>query len=270
MQIANRTVRCCLVLSCSWLLTSTMPVAAQDLAPLTQQHAAEQADPSPAPAQAGGVGFLVRDTVRGFEHLASGDSLKWLTIGAVAAMAVRPMDRPVSNGMLGRNGLDEALDPGQTIGGARLQLAGALATFGVGKLTGSTRTTAVGADLLKAQIISQALTAGIKMSVRRTRPDGTQFSFPSGHTSVTFASATVLQRHFGWHVGIPAYAVASYVAASRVQEQRHFLSDVAFGAAIGIVAGRAVTIGRGDHRLAVSPMATPGGGGVTFTWLERH
>ena len=88
--------------------------------------------------------------------------------------------------------------------------------------------------------------------------DGTEFSFPSGHSAATFASATVLQRHFGWKVGVPAFAVASYVAASRVQEKRHFLSDVAFGATLGIIAGRTVTVGRGEARFAVSPMADTG------------
>jgi membrane-associated phospholipid phosphatase len=60
------------------------------------------------------------------------------------------------------------------------------------------------------------------------------------------------------------------VAASRIQTQRHYLSDVAFGAAIGIVAGRTVTIGHGNARFAVSPAAAPGGAGVNFTWVGRQ
>ena len=64
--------------------------------------------------------------------------------------------------------------------------------------------------------------------------------------------------------------VAAYVAASRVHEKRHFVSDVSFGAVLGIVAGRTVTVGRGDARFAVGPMATPGGGGVAFTWLGHR
>jgi membrane-associated phospholipid phosphatase len=86
---------------------------------------------------------------------------------------------------------------------------------------------------------------------------------------VTFASATVLQRNFGWKAGVPAYAFATYVAASRVQEKRHFLSDVAFGAAIGIAAGRTVTIGRGGREFALGPVAVPGGGGLQFTWVGQ-
>ena len=84
---------------------------------------------------------------------------------------------------------------------------------------------------------------------------------------MSFASATVLQRHFGWKVGLPAYAVASYVAASRVEMKRHYLSDVAFGAALGIVAGRSVTIG-GRHQFLLAPMATPAGAGISVNWID--
>jgi membrane-associated phospholipid phosphatase len=108
------------------------------------------------------------------------------------------------------------------------------------------------------------------MGVGRTRPDGTQYSFPSGHSSVSFATATVLQRDLGWKVGVPAYGLATYVAASRIQDKRHFLSDVTFGAAIGIVAGRSVTVGSGNAKFAVAPSATPGGGGVTLTWQPKN
>ena len=78
------------------------------------------------------------------------------------------------------------------------------------------------------------------------------------------------QRHFGWKVGIPAYGAASYVAASRLQTNRHYLSDVAFGAALGIVAGRTVTVGHGNARFAVAPVAAPGGGGIAFTWIGNR
>jgi membrane-associated phospholipid phosphatase len=64
--------------------------------------------------------------------------------------------------------------------------------------------------------------------------------------------------------------MASWVAASRVQVKRHYLSDVAFGAALGIVAGRTVTIGRGETRFAVAPAVAPGGAGVNFTWVGKN
>jgi len=42
------------------------------------------------------------------------------------------------------------------------------------------------------------------------------------------------------------------------------------GAAIGIIAGRSVTVGRGDARFAVAPSALPGGAGVNFSWVGRQ
>ena len=132
----------------------------------------------------------------------------------------------------------------------------------------SPRSPGTGAELIQAQLLAQTLVVGVKQVTRRSRPSGTGFSFPSGHATSAFASATVLQRRFGWKVGTPAYAVAAYVAASRVQNRKHYLSDVAFGAALGVIAGRTVTVSR--HReLVISPMMTDGGGGLLVTWNRR-
>ena len=84
-----------------------------------------------------------------------------------------------------------------------------------------------------------------------------------------FASAAVLDGHFGWKVAVPAYAMASWVAASRLHSDRHYLSDVIAGATIGILAGRSVTLGRGPARFSVSPMATRGGIGMSFLRIQR-
>jgi membrane-associated phospholipid phosphatase len=224
------------------------------------------AQTAPVRSEAPGVVDVVKDTLGDFRRLPSTEAVTWLSIGAAAASMGRGADWPMSNALSGSRALDTMFAPGETIGGARFQLAGALVTYAAGRFTGQGRVANLGADLVRANVVAQALTAGIKLSVRRGRPDGTEFSFPSGHTSVSFAAATVFQKHFGWKGGVPAYAAASYIAASRIQERRHFLSDVAFGAVVGIVAGRTVTIGRGDYRFAVEPMAAASGGvGIAFT-----
>ena len=153
---------------------------------------------------------------------------------------------------------------GKVLGGTLVQVGGALATYAVGRIANNRAVAHLGSDLIRAQVLTRVVTQGIKLTVQRTRPDGGNFSFPSGHSSGTFATATVLQRHFGWKTGVPAYAFATYVAASRLQENRHYLSDVMFGAAIGILAGRTVTIGRGSSRFAVAPFAANGGVGVAL------
>jgi membrane-associated phospholipid phosphatase len=212
---------------------------------------------------------LVTDAIADFSRLPSWPNLAILTAGGIGALAGHAGDTDVSAAMSGSTRLNGILRPGETLGGARTQFAAAVATYAIGRLSDHRTTTAIGADLIRAQIVTQSMTAAIKMSVNRTRPDGTQYSFPSGHSSVTFATATVLQRNLGWKVGVPAYGLATYVAASRIQDKRHFLSDVTFGAAIGIVAGRAVTVGQGSAKFAVAPAAAPGGGAINFTWLGK-
>jgi membrane-associated phospholipid phosphatase len=244
------------------------PALGQTVSPAVQDKPAIEAATSETPIP--GLGAVFQDTIRGFRRLPSEDSTKWLMFGAAVAALGHQADRPTSRMLSGVSGLDGVFDSGEAIGGARTQLAGALATYAVGRVTRSSKIASVGASLVEAQIMTQALTAAIKMTARRTRPDGTLYSFPSGHSSVTFASATVLQRELGWKAGIPAYGVATYVAASRIQEKRHFLSDVAFGAAIGIMTGRTVTVGRGSGRFALGPVAAPGGAGISFAWVGRH
>jgi hypothetical protein len=164
-------------------------------------------------------------------------------------------------------GLDAAFEAGEILGGSAAQLGGAFAAYGFGKLVENEEVERVGRDLVRAQIVTQSLTLGVKLLVRRERPDGSnQASFPSGHASGAFATATVLGRHYGWKVGLPAYAVAGYIATSRLNEGKHYLSDVVFGAAVGILVGRTVTVEIAGARFAVSPTLPTGGIGVQMTW----
>jgi membrane-associated phospholipid phosphatase len=235
-------------------------VAATDSATGTSAGATITLRPSPSVWR-----DLFGDTIRDARHVPSKGTLQWLAIGAVAAAGTRPADSQVVRSLSHATQLSEPLEAGAVIGSTPLQMGMSVSTYALGRLTHSPRMTAVGADLFRAELIAQGLTIGLKESVRRRRPEGSGFAFPSGHTTVSFASATVLQQHFGWRVGAPAYALASYVAMSRVQMQRHYLSDVAFGAALGIAAGRTVTLGS-QRRMQLSPMFAPGGGGVQFTW----
>lgn len=230
-----------------------------------------QAVATPASAPRGVIfADVLRDTIGDFRRLPSTDTLTTLSLGAAIALVGHSADGGTSAGLSGASQLDGAFGPGEVLGGAAIQLAGAVTPYVLGRFTGNERLVEVGGQLLRAQILSQTITAGVKLAARRGRPDGTQYSFPSGHTTTSFASATVLQRNFGWKVGVPAYGLAAYVAASRIQEKRHFLSDVVFGAALGIAIGRTVTVGRGHARFAVEPAVTPGGAGVAVTWLGRR
>lgn len=91
---------------------------------------------------------------------------------------------------------------------------------------------------LKEGAFTAAATAGatliLKYSVKERRPDlSNNHSFPSGHTSVTFAAASYIGRRYGWKWSIPAYALSTYTAWGRVYGKKHHWWDVAAGAAIG-------------------------------------
>jgi len=126
-----------------------------------------------------------------------------------------------------------------------------------------------GRHLFHTQIVVQSLTFAIKTSVRRQRPDhSNNRAFPSGHASTTFAAATVLDRHYGWRVAVPAYVMASYVSASRLRANRHVLSDVMFGAAVGVWTGRAVPRRHTRAGYSWTPTPVPGGVAVFVTRIQ--
>jgi membrane-associated phospholipid phosphatase len=215
------------------------------------------------------TGSLFSGTVSDLRRLPSRGSLGIAAIGAAAALGTHTMDTSTSRRFSGETELRSTFKSGAVLGGAPLQMGAAFASYAIGRALNKPCAARVGAALFQAQLIAQGLTLALKETSRRPRPEGGGFSFPSGHTAVSFASATVLQQEFGWKVGVPAYAVASYIAASRVQMRRHYLSDVTFGAALGIVAGRTVSIGHG-RRLLVTPIATPSGAAAGFTFLGRR
>ena len=195
-----------------------------------------------------------------------------LGLGLAGSLAVWPLDDDIRENRfsaqsagLEADGLDDVFKAGNHLGSTLVQVGGSFATYTIGRWVGKPNIAELGRDLVRAQLVAGGVTRLLKHTVRRTRPAGSgssRTSFPSGHTSGTFASATVLNRHYGWKVGIPAFGVASYVAASRVVDNSHFLSDVVFGAAVGMAAGHAVTFDSGAMRLQVSPMAVPRGIGV--------
>jgi membrane-associated phospholipid phosphatase len=191
--------------------------------------------------------------------------MKIVGVGGVGALAAHQWDG---------EGIEEAqqhLRPGMfragNIGGGFFVQAGAsVGLYSIARVTGSRELSSLGADLIRAQVLTQGVVQASKFATRRQRPDASNVhSLPSGHTASAFATATVLTDRFGWKVGVPAYGFGAYVAASRMSANKHHLSDVVIGAAIGIAAGRTVTLGSGKARFAVGVAPTPRGAAIAFT-----
>ena len=86
----------------------------------------------------------------------------------------------------------------------------------------------------KSFLLNLGVTYGLKTTVDKKRPDGGSHAFPSGHTSTSFQGAAFIQRRYGWKFGLPFYLGAAYVGWSRVYSDKHDVTDVLAGAAIGI------------------------------------
>jgi membrane-associated phospholipid phosphatase len=212
---------------------------------------------------------LFLDTIGDARRLPSRGTALWLAAGALGAAGTHAADARVARWSAHASRLQTPLGGGAFLGSTPLHVAAAIAAYSIGRSTGRDHLTNTAAEVVRADLLAQVLTLAAKQGIRRSRPAGTGFAFPSGHTSTTFATATVLQRRYGWKIGVPAYALASYVGLSRIQTQRHYLSDVVFGAALGMVVGRTVTIGR-EWPVAVGPILAPGGVGVSVTWNGRQ
>jgi membrane-associated phospholipid phosphatase len=75
-------------------------------------------------------------------------------------------------------------------------------------------------------------------------------SFPSGHTTVAFAAATVFAMEYRNRPWIPvlSYSAATLIGISRITENKHWTTDVLVGAALGYLTGRQVV--NNYHRYA--------------------
>ncbi|HUQ67043.1 MAG TPA: phosphatase PAP2 family protein [Flavitalea sp.] len=89
-------------------------------------------------------------------------------------------------------------------------------------------------------------------------------SFPSGHTTGAFAAATVFAMEYRDRplVKIIAYGTASLIGLSRITENKHWVSDVLAGAALGLLSGRQVV--NNYHRYATIQNARKKKGSISF------
>jgi membrane-associated phospholipid phosphatase len=159
---------------------------------------------------------------------------------------IHPADDYINEHLSGSDFADGFFRAGKDIGSFPVILGASFTTYLIGRERHIGWVQHLGMDLIEATLLSESITQGLKVAIHRDRllrDDGTRangFSFPSAHAAVTFAAATVFQQHFGWKAAIPTYVVASYVAMSRLHDERHFAS----------------------RNFYASPMLVPGGLGV--------
>lgn len=66
-------------------------------------------------------------------------------------------------------------------------------------------------------------------------PTPSEYSFPSGHTSSSFAAAAVFYRHLPKKLGLPSVILAGLIGFSRLYVGVHYPTDVIAGVIMGIL-----------------------------------
>jgi len=236
----------------AWAQTAAPALSAAPPAQTAAEPAAEPSGPS--------VGAVVREMPRDIWKFLSWDTALVLGAGGGAALIGHVWDDDLAGELETNVSLNNATEAGNTYGSFAIQAAIGVGLYTGGRVAGKRGLAVTGADIMRAQILGQVYVQALKFTVQRERPDGSNsLSFPSGHSASAFATATVLQRHYGWKVGIPATIAAAYVATARVHDNKHYLSDVIFGGAIGVAAQRTVMLHAGRYGFTVAPSAGPGG-----------
>jgi membrane-associated phospholipid phosphatase len=219
------------------------------------------------------MGAFPKNVARSFVGVFSRSNASALLLGGGLAAAGHAFDGQAERALMGQ--CTRCGSTGATMGGAPIvPVVGAL--FLAGRFAPQGAFRSVTYDMGQALVVNAAWTGVFKYGLHRTRPDASDnLSFPSGHTSSAFSLATVAERHYGWKVGVPAYVLASGIGLSRIESNRHHLSDVLAGATLGVIVGRTVTRLNGEpaprkRTLALGPATDLNGGGVglgvSATW----
>jgi membrane-associated phospholipid phosphatase len=210
---------------------------------------------------------FLKDVGADFAGLVSTRSLLPIAVGG-AGFGLATIPEQALERHFARGGMWGAWsEPGKYIANPMILGAVSGALFGISRKSDSRKFRSVAYSLFQGMIVTVPITQGSKVITHRLRPNGQDHkAFPSGHSVDGFMFATVLTDHYGWKVAIPAYTVAAYVCATRLEERKHHLTDVVVGSAIGYLIGRTVSRRvRGVKPSRFTWQVYPNGRGFTAT-----
>ncbi len=199
-------------------------------------------------------------------------------VGGLAAISL--LDQPIHRATQQRNSSkDDVAEAFRHMGQPEVYATVGLGTIAVGLIAGNDRIAMSGVRISSSVLLAGIGTQGVKRLLGRARPYQTdhawQFhpfnfkydAFPSGHTAVAFALATSISDEVhNTVVSIALYTAATGTGWSRLNDDKHWFTDVVGGAVAGIASAKFVN-GRwrifgisGPHILL-----GPGGGGASVT-----
>ncbi|HYC33696.1 MAG TPA: phosphatase PAP2 family protein [Gemmatimonadales bacterium] len=201
-----------------------------------------------------------------------------LFLGGVSTLML--LDNAVEHGSQhlrssGTNGLASTV---RHFGQPEVYATTALGLLTAGLVTGNPKITGMGKHLTASLALTTGVIFGGKTLLGRARPDDPRFdgddfgvvsgdaSLPSGHTAMAFALATSLADDIDRPLAtVGLYTAATAVGWSRINDDRHWLSDVAAGAVLGIASAKFAS-GRWTIFGLRAPTFITGPGGVGLGW----
>ena len=216
------------------------------------------------------------------------DAKDWLFAGLATAgvVGLAFLDEPLRDfwqDSVRGSASDGIADVGDALGGSKTLWAGVGAGLGIGLIARDSKLQVASLEAFQSLLITAAFTEGLKNLVHRHRPeaspdDAFQFdgpslsgdnkSFPSGHAAHSFAVASSFASAYPDDplVAPIAYGAAGLVAWSRVNDDKHWLTDVVVGAVLGYSIGKLVYVTspfrNKDQKLSLRPYSGNGATGV--------
>lgn len=217
--------------------------------------------------------LVLLDTKEVFTSPRRWDSRDWLTLGAVTAGigTVVAFDEDIGHAIRHARSdpLTNVFDSVQPLGNE--YAIGIVGTFYLwGEIFKDPCAKSTALDIIAATAIGPGIIVNsTKYLVGRARPtDGKgaydfqpfsgHDSFMSGHTTEAFALASVITEHYPqpW-VKVSAYALAGTVGYARLNNNRHWTSDVLVGAVVGTYVGKTVVhFNREHHKIKLQPIVS--------------
>ncbi len=174
-------------------------------------------------------------------NLFSKKNLLPFVIGSAGALAIAPYDQEISREL--RGDTPSVATAGDYIGniGMAAFVGGSIL---ISHYKPSEHFKEFSYTLAQAYATNFVLMHALKYATNRTRPDGSDsLSMPSGHASNSFTISTVVWKYYGWKWGVPLYALSSMVGIARIEDGRHWPSDVVVGAGLGYICANTAIIG---------------------------
>ena len=159
---------------------------------------------------------------------------KWMTplaLGIASGITYNPFAKQIQSNIVAPGKLTH-LDDFTQYGPAMIQIGARL-----GGLKGKNEAFDQAGTFLLGTGIYVVTVRGLKASIKEKRPDGSEKTFPSGHTATAFFGATVLAHEYRDtqpELVIAGYTLATATGALRIANNKHWVTDVLMGSAIGI------------------------------------